>query len=87
MADQVADAIVVDHTGQIISVLTGLQAAHSLQASGRAPSCLYWSPAGEWYEVDATLEGRDFADALLRNWLGPEPADGSLKEAMLAGGK
>lgn len=32
-----------------------------------------------------TIEGKEFADALLRNWLGSEPADGSLKEAMLSG--
>jgi hypothetical protein len=32
-----------------------------------------------------TLEGKDLADALLRNWLGPKPADGDLKKAMLGG--
>ncbi len=32
-----------------------------------------------------TVPGKDFGDALLRNWLGPEPADASLKEAMLGG--
>ena len=30
-----------------------------------------------------TVEGKDFADGLLRNWLGSEPADENLKEAML----
>jgi hypothetical protein len=30
-----------------------------------------------------TVEGKDFADAMFRNWLGSEPADGTLKEAML----
>jgi hypothetical protein len=34
----------------------------------------------------ATVEGKDFADALFRNWLGQEPADSDLKEGMLAGG-
>lgn len=34
-----------------------------------------------------TVEGKDFADAILRNWLGNEPADESLKSAMLSGGK
>jgi hypothetical protein len=35
-----------------------------------------------------TVEGKDFADALFRVWLGPKPTDGGLedlKEAMLAG--
>jgi len=30
-----------------------------------------------------TVEGKDFADAIFRNWLGSEPADEGLKEAML----
>jgi len=49
-----------------ISILTGLQAARALLDAGRAPVCLYWSKAGEWYEVDATAEGRDFADGVPR---------------------
>lgn len=32
-----------------------------------------------------TIPGKDFGDALLRNWLGSEPADGGLKAAMLGG--
>ena len=32
-----------------------------------------------------TIEGKEFGDALLRNWLGAEPADGDLKAAMLGG--
>ncbi len=31
----------------------------------------------------ATVEGKPFADALLRNWLGDKPADGDLKKGML----
>ena len=31
------------------------------------------------------VEGKEFADALLRNWLGAAPADGDLKSALLAG--
>lgn len=31
------------------------------------------------------VEGKEFADALFRNWLGSEPADGDLKKEMLAG--
>ena len=33
----------------------------------------------------ATIEGKDFGDALFRNWLGKEPADADLKADMLAG--
>ncbi len=33
--------------------------------------------------AEATVEGKDFADAMFRNWLGAEPADGDLKEKML----
>jgi len=31
----------------------------------------------------ATAEGKPFADALFRNWLGPQPADADLKAGML----
>jgi hypothetical protein len=31
------------------------------------------------------IEGKDFADALFRNWLGPRPADDDLKRRMLGG--
>jgi Chalcone isomerase-like len=31
----------------------------------------------------ATVEGKDFADAMFRNWLGPKPADGDLKSGLL----
>jgi hypothetical protein len=30
-----------------------------------------------------TVEGKEFADAMFRNWLGPKPADGDLKAALL----
>jgi len=33
--------------------------------------------------ASATVEGKDFADALFRNWLGKEPADEGLKDGML----
>ncbi|MHB8467371.1 MAG: D-alanine--D-alanine ligase family protein [Acidimicrobiales bacterium] len=45
-----------------ISILTGLQAARALGDV----VCLYWTKTGEWYEVDAGLEGRDFADGVPR---------------------
>ena len=31
----------------------------------------------------ATVEGKDFADAMFRNWLGSKPADGNLKKSLL----
>ena len=31
------------------------------------------------------IEGKDFGDAMFRNWLGAKPADGGLKTEMLAG--
>jgi hypothetical protein len=33
--------------------------------------------------ASATVEGKEFADALFRVWMGPEPADADLKAAML----
>ncbi len=30
-----------------------------------------------------TVEGKEFADAMFRNWLGSRPADGDLKKALL----
>jgi D-alanine-D-alanine ligase len=49
-----------------ISILTGLQAARALANAGRAPTCLYWSKSNDWFEVEASLEGRDFADGAPR---------------------
>jgi len=34
-------------------------------------------------KVAGTIEGRDFYDALMRIWLGPEPPGGNLKEGFL----
>ncbi|HUK66454.1 MAG TPA: chalcone isomerase family protein [Anaeromyxobacteraceae bacterium] len=36
-------------------------------------------------QPSVTVPGKDFADALFRCWLGPRPADDSLKKAMLGG--
>ncbi len=32
-----------------------------------------------------TVAGKDFADALFRNWIGAKPADDDLKKGMLGG--
>jgi hypothetical protein len=49
-----------------------------------------WSPGkGSVIQTDGgapvVVEGKDFSDALFRNWLGPKPADDRLKERMLGG--
>lgn len=49
-----------------ISILTGLQAVEALARGGRAPVALYWSKAGEWFEVEPGLEAGDFADGVPR---------------------
>jgi D-alanine-D-alanine ligase len=46
-----------------ISILTGLLVARGLSGAGPV-HCLYWSKTGEWWEVDAHLEGRDFVDGV-----------------------
>lgn len=46
-----------------VSVLTGLQAARALNAT----EALYWTRAGDFVLVDATLEGIAFADGVPRN--------------------
>jgi D-alanine-D-alanine ligase len=43
-----------------VSILTGLQAARALQASGRAVQAIYWDKAARFFAVDAALEARDF---------------------------
>ncbi len=47
-----------------ISVLTGLQAVHALRASGQQVIALYWSKAGDWYQVPADVEAGDFANGV-----------------------
>jgi D-alanine-D-alanine ligase len=48
-----------------VSVLTGLQAARELAgALGHTVHGLYWTKAGDWFEVAPTLEAGDFADRI-----------------------
>ena len=50
----------------------------------RSPTCPARAPPSPRPGgVTATVEGKVFADALLRNWLGEKPADGDLKSGML----
>jgi D-alanine-D-alanine ligase len=43
-----------------VSILTGLQAARVLQATGQAVQALYWDKAARFFAVDAALEAPDF---------------------------
>lgn len=55
--------------------------------SGQVLSISYEPGKGSTLQVDAgpsaTVEGKPFADALFRNYLGKEPADADLKDGML----
>ncbi|HEX7168359.1 MAG TPA: hypothetical protein VF230_15370 [Acidimicrobiales bacterium] len=43
-----------------VSILTGLLAARALATSGTAVDAIYWSKSGDFFEVDAGLEGEAF---------------------------
>jgi D-alanine-D-alanine ligase len=43
-----------------VSILTGLQAARALQASGQSVQAIYWDKAARFFAVDASLEAPDF---------------------------
>ncbi len=57
---------------------------------GQVLSVVYEPGKGSTVGVEGgeavTVEGKDFADALFRNWLGKDPADSDLKKGMLGGG-
>ena len=46
-----------------VSILTGLQAARAL---GSGTVAVYWAKTGVFYEVDPSLEGKDFVDGVPR---------------------
>ncbi|MDQ1436965.1 MAG: D-alanine-D-alanine ligase [Acidimicrobiaceae bacterium] len=46
-----------------VSILTGLQAARAL---GGQAIAVYWAKTGDFFEVDPTLEGKDFLDGVPR---------------------
>jgi hypothetical protein len=63
------DAIMKDlKTGEVLEIAYLPGAGSTVTAPGGA---------------SVTIEGKTFADALLRNWLGDKPADGDLKKGML----
>lgn len=46
-----------------VSILTGLQAARAL---GPGTIAIYWAKTGDFFEVDPSLEGKDFVDGVPR---------------------
>ena len=46
-----------------VSILTGLQAARAL---GSSTIAVYWAKTGDFFEVDPSLEGKDFVDGVPR---------------------
>ena len=63
-----------------ISILTGLQAAHTLTDAGVDVYALYWAKTGRWYAVDPQLEAVAFADGIPPRtkelWFVAEPGEG-----------
>jgi D-alanine-D-alanine ligase len=47
-----------------VSVLTGLQAERCLNDNGTNAVAIYWSKAGDFYDVDAGREGANFRDGI-----------------------
>lgn len=79
---------------QVPALVEKLKAIEPVVASLKEGSVLtltYLPGAGTTLAVEngpsATVEGKDFADALFRNWLGKEPVQESLKEALLGKGE
>lgn len=55
-----------------ISILTGLQAERVLTDSGEKVTPIYWAPSGEWFEVPAHTEAKDYLDGVPK---GAKPID------------
>lgn len=47
-----------------VSILTGLQAAHSLLSVGTSVTAIYWAKTGDFFSVDPSLEGESFLDGV-----------------------
>lgn len=47
-----------------VSILTGLQAARALSQAGTVTSAIYWSKAGDFWNVDPAAEAADFIDGV-----------------------
>jgi hypothetical protein len=72
---------------KILPGLTRIDAAMKDLKTGDLLEISYQPGAGSTVSapggVTVTVEGKPFADALLRNWLGDKPADADLKKGML----
>jgi hypothetical protein len=77
-----------DQAAKLLPKLEQLAAALPDKAKEGSTLLIGWVP-GKGTLVQAQggrevfIEGKDFNDALMRNWLGPQPADGDLKRKML----
>jgi len=47
-----------------ISILTGLQSERVLTASGESVVPIYWAPNGEWWQVPAATEAKDYLNGV-----------------------
>jgi D-alanine-D-alanine ligase len=61
-----------------ISILTGLQAERVLTDSGEKIVPIYWAPSGEWFEVPAHTEAKDYLTGVPK---GSKPIDVRLSGA------
>ncbi|MGV8969265.1 MAG: hypothetical protein ACOH1J_02330 [Microbacteriaceae bacterium] len=55
-----------------ISILTGLQSERVLTAAGEKVVPIYWSPSGQWFQVPAGTEAKDYLDTVPK---GSKPID------------
>ena len=55
-----------------ISILTGLQSERVLIAAGEKVVPIYWAPSGQWFQVPAGTEAKDYLDAVPK---GSKPID------------
>jgi len=69
--------------------LAGVEGSLGVVKSGEVLVVAYQPGEGSTIGVEGqkavTVPGKEFSDALLRNWLGLRPADDGLKRAMLGG--
>lgn len=55
-----------------ISILTGLQSERVLTAAGATITPIYWAPSGEWFQVPAATEAKDYLTGVPK---GSKPID------------
>lgn len=78
-----------DKLGELQAGLDKLSAGLADMKEGGVMTFTYAPGKGSTIAIaggpSVTIEGKTFGEALMRNWLGDEPADSSLKEDMLSG--